>query len=89
MPRIQFTPNLQRHLSCPPRAVAGDTVGSALQAVFADHPALRGYVVDEQGRLRKHVSVFVDGYQIRDRLRLTDAVNESSEIYVAQALSGG
>lgn len=89
MPQIQFTPNLQRHLSCPPRAVSGGTVAAALQAVFAEHPALRGYVVDDQGRLRKHVAVFVDGYQIKDRIRLSDPVNEGSEIYVAQALSGG
>ncbi|BAU49116.1 thiamine biosynthesis protein ThiS [Sulfurifustis variabilis] len=89
MPRILFTPNLQRHLSCPPRAVAGETVAAALQAVFAEHPALRGYVVDDQGRLRKHVAVFVDGCQIRDRVRLSDPVGEDGEIYIAQALSGG
>lgn len=89
MPQILFTPNLQRHLSCPPCAVPGDTVAAALQAVFQEHPALRGYVVDDQGRLRKHVAVFVDGYQIRDRVSLSDPVTEGSEIYVAQALSGG
>lgn len=89
MPHVQFTPNLQRHLDCPPRAVAGGTVAAALEAVFADNPGLRGYVLDDQGRLRKHVAVFVDGDQISDRMYLSDRVREDSDIFVMQALSGG
>lgn len=89
MPLIQFTPNLERHLACPPRAVAGHTVAAALQAVFTDNPGLRGYVLDDQGRLRKHVIVFVDGAQVADRERLSDPVREHSDIFVMQALSGG
>lgn len=89
MPRVVFTPNLQRHLACPPRAVAGRTVAAALQEVFADNPVLRGYVLDDQGQLRQHVAIFVDGHQINDRARLTDPVREASEVFVVQALSGG
>lgn len=89
MPQVQFTPNLERHLACPPRAVAGRTVGAALDAVFAENPALRGYVLDDQGRLRKHVAVFVDGDQISDRVHLSDPVKDDSDIFVMQALSGG
>lgn len=89
MPQLAFTPNLQRHLDCPPRAVAGATVAAALRAVFADNPRLRGYVLDDQDRLRQHVAIFVDGRMITDRVHLSDAVRESSEIFVMQALSGG
>ncbi len=89
MPQVLFTPNLNRHLACLPRAVSGQTVAAALQAVFADNPALRGYVLNDQGQLRQHVAVFVDGHMIGDRIHLTDPVNESSEIFVVQALSGG
>lgn len=89
MPQVVFTPNLQRHLSCPPRAVAGETVAATLQAVFADHPGLRGYVLDDQGRLRQHVAIFVDGRRINDRAHLSDPVRPESEVLVMQALSGG
>lgn len=89
MPQVQFTPNLERHLACPPRAVAGRTVGATLHAVFAENPVLRGYVLDDQGRLRKHVAVFVDGDQISDRVHLSDPVKDDSDIFVMQALSGG
>lgn len=69
--------------------VTATTVGAALADAFARVPAVKGYVVDEQGRVRKHVAVFVDGKQIADRARLDDAVGAASEIYVLQALSGG
>jgi molybdopterin synthase sulfur carrier subunit len=89
MPTVHFTANLTRHVSCPSVHVDGATVGEVLEAVFEQNPRLRGYVVDEQGAVRKHMNVFVDGQQIRDRERLGDAVGAASEIHVMQALSGG
>ena len=89
MPRVVFTSNLQRHVSCPEREVSGSNVAQALARVFSESPQVREYVLDEQGHVRKHVSIYVDGQRIRDRERLTDPVGESSEIYVLQALSGG
>jgi sulfur carrier protein ThiS len=89
MPTVAFTPNLRRHLDCPEVTVAAATVADALEAVFRDHPRLRGYVLDEQGRLRRHVAVFVGGELIHDRERLSDAVAANQDIFVMQALSGG
>ena len=89
MPRIVFTSNLQRHVACPDRDVPGATVAQALAAVFADAPEVRDYVLDEQGHVRRHIAIFVDGQRIADRERLTDAVAPHSEICVLQALSGG
>jgi molybdopterin synthase sulfur carrier subunit len=67
----------------------GATVAEVLAAGLADDPLLAGYVLDEQGRLRKHVNIYLDGALITDRLRLSDAVTPGAEIYVLQALSGG
>ena len=89
MPTIRFTDNIQRHIECPPRAVSGSRVRDALDAYFAEHPRARGYVLDEQGRLREHMAIFVNGGQLRDRVGLTDAVDEEGIIDVIQALSGG
>jgi hypothetical protein len=86
---VVFTPNLKRHVDCPDVAVPGATVREVLDRVFADHPRLRGYVVDERGALRKHMTIFIDGRQITDRLQLSDAVLPASELYIMQALSGG
>ena len=89
MPRVVFTSNLQRHVSCPESNVAGETVAQALAAVFAEAPRVRDYVLDEQGHVRKHVHIYVDGQRIADRERLSDTVQPLSEICVLQALSGG
>jgi hypothetical protein len=89
MPQVSFTQNLQRHLSAPPRQAPGVTVREALDHVFRENPRLRGYVLDDQNRLRKHVAIFVDGQMIHDRDRLSDEVGPASELFVMQALSGG
>jgi molybdopterin synthase sulfur carrier subunit len=86
---VTFTPNLQRHVESPSETVTGDTVRAVLEAVFANNPRLRGYVLDDQGALRRHMMIFVDNQQITDRDRLTDPVLATSEVYVMQALSGG
>ena len=86
---VVFTPNLQRHVECPPEGVVGSTVRVVLDAVFAQNPRLRGYVLDDQGALRRHMMIFVDGQQLADRDHLSDLVGDTSEIYVMQALSGG
>jgi hypothetical protein len=87
--RVVFTKNLQRHVACPPTDAAGNTVREVLDVVFASIPRLRGYVLDETGCLRKHMTIFVDGDLITDRRSLSDMVGSESEIYVMQALSGG
>ncbi|HYC46689.1 MAG TPA: MoaD/ThiS family protein [Burkholderiales bacterium] len=89
MPRVVFTSNLQRYVACPETEVAGATVAQALTAVFMETPQIRDYVLDEQGHVRRHVHIYVDGTRIGDRERLSDAVTPTSEIFVLQALSGG
>jgi molybdopterin converting factor small subunit len=89
MAKVVFTPNIQRHVTLPESEVSGRTVRDVLDAVFAENPQARGYVLDDQLGLRKHMTIFVDGRMIRDRARLSDAVSQSSTVYVFQALSGG
>jgi sulfur carrier protein ThiS len=50
---------------------------------------LLGYVLDDQGALRRHVAVYVNGRPVKDRVRLGDPVGPDDEIHVIQALSGG
>jgi hypothetical protein len=89
MARVAFTENIQRHVACPPTNACGTTVREVLDNVFAANPQARSYVLDDQGAVRRHMSIFVDGVLIRDRARLSDPVAETSTVYVFQALSGG
>ena len=89
MPRITFTSHLERHVACPSDIVTGDTARASLDTYLSRHPQVRPYLFDEQGTLRQHVVIFIDGEQARDRHALADPVSPDSEIYVMQALSGG
>jgi sulfur-carrier protein len=89
MATVIFTPNVQRHVGCPRAEARGGTVREVLDNVFAANPQARGYVLDDQSALRRHMTIFVDGRMIRDRARLADTVGEASTIHVFQALSGG
>jgi len=60
-----------------------------LERYFESWPAVRDYVLDNQGEVRHHVKVLVDGRNLRDRRKLMDRLNPDSEVYVSQALSGG
>jgi len=89
MAKIVFTPNIQRHVICQETEVSGGSVREALDNAFAANPQARSYVLDDQAALRRHMTIFVDGRAIRDRVRLSDPVTAGSTIYVFQALSGG
>jgi molybdopterin synthase sulfur carrier subunit len=89
MATVRFTQNIQRHVSCPTREAAGRTLREVLDVYFRDNERARGYVLDEQGRIRQHMVVFIDGEAVRDRNALGDAVGPDAVIDVIQALSGG
>ena len=89
MATVRFTRNIQRHVSCPIREISGDTLRAVLDGYFRENERARGYVLDEQGKIRQHMVVFIDGELVRDRDSLTDPVQPNSMIDVIQALSGG
>ncbi|HEY9219150.1 MAG TPA: MoaD/ThiS family protein [Phenylobacterium sp.] len=89
MAKIAFTRHLEAVGPSQPVDYAGETVGEVLAAVAADYPRLKGYVLDDQGRVRKHIAIFVDGALRPREKALGLPVGEASEVYVFQALSGG
>jgi molybdopterin synthase sulfur carrier subunit len=63
----------------------GDSVGDVLRELERRYPSVTGWILDEQGRVRAHVNVFVDGERIREDSRLApDAV-----VHVLPSISGG
>jgi hypothetical protein len=86
---LHFTQNLTRHTDCPTAQLAAATVAELFERYFEQWPAVRDYVLDNQGEVRHHVKVLVDGRNLRDRRKLMDHLNADSEVYVFQALSGG
>jgi sulfur-carrier protein len=89
MPKVSFTPHLRRHVECPNGPADGATVREVLESYFSQHPLVRNYVLDEQGELRRHVVLFVNGEQVTDRAKQAEPIGANDELYVMQALSGG
>jgi sulfur-carrier protein len=89
MATVHFTSNLRRHVDCPTVDAEGATVREILDQAFTQNPRLGTYVLDDQGHVRKHMRILVDGHAITDLEKQSDAVRPASEIWVMQALSGG
>ena len=87
---VKFTYALKRFFpKLTDTTAAGKTLRAVLEELEARYPGVTRYVLDDQGRLRQHVNIFIDGTMIKDRNALSDPFQENSEIYIMQALSGG
>ena len=87
--RIVFTQQLRRFTATPELSTPAPTLRAALEAAFALNPALRGYVLDDQGHMRRNVVAFIDGRRCLERVRLDAPLQPDSQVHVLQALSGG
>jgi sulfur-carrier protein len=89
MAHVAFTAQLQRFTDTPEFDTTAATLREALEAAFRLNARLRQYILDEQGHLRQHVVVFIEGRRVRDRVGLTDPLAPADRVYVLQALTGG
>jgi sulfur-carrier protein len=65
------------------------TAAQVIEAVAREHPGLRDRVLDEQGKLRRHVNIFIDGENARFLGGLAAQVGADSEMWIHPSLSGG
>ena len=69
----------------PMHQVPGGTVGDVLRELERRHPQITGWILDEQGHVRRNVNVFVNGEQIREDASLST----DDEVQVLPSISGG
>jgi molybdopterin synthase sulfur carrier subunit len=65
--------------------VPGETVGAALRSLEAQHPAIAGWILDEQGHIREHVNVFVN----RALAQEGDPLTADDRVQVLPSITGG
>ncbi len=90
MAHVTFTSHLTRFF---PDLAEGDvdaaTVRELVDALDRRYPGFASYVVDDTGRLRPHVNIFVGEEPISDRNALGDRLGPGTPVFIVQALSGG
>ncbi len=67
-------------------AATGATVAEVLADLERRHPGMRFRMVDEQGRIRVHIRIFVN---TREAKALSEPVVAGDEVHLICALSGG
>ena len=65
--------------------VAGATIAELLVALERDQPALHGWILDERGRIRRHINVFINGEKGGEETE----VHADDRVDVLPAISGG
>jgi molybdopterin converting factor small subunit len=86
MPKVVLTGSIRQHAGGLGEVrLDGATVGAVVKALEDAYPALRGWVVDEQGRLRRHVKLFLGGTAVS----LEAPVGPDDELHIIAAISGG
>ena len=65
------------------------TAAEVIEAVAREYPGIRDRVLDEQGQLRRHVNIFIDGENARSLGGLSAQVCSASELWIHPSISGG
>jgi molybdopterin synthase sulfur carrier subunit len=86
---IAFTPHLRAVAPAGVSDCPGATLAEVLNALSPDYPRLNDYVRDDQGRLRKHIAIFIDGAMVARETALAQPLGATTDVFVFQALSGG
>jgi molybdopterin converting factor small subunit len=85
MARVRLRAPLKELAGATDLQLAGATVGELLRELERAHPALAGWVLDERGRIREHVNVFVNGDHGREETPLAP----DDRVHVLPAITGG
>jgi sulfur-carrier protein len=65
------------------------TIIEAIELLGREYPGIRQRVLDDQGAIRRHVNVFVDGENVRFAQGDATQVTQASEVRIYPAMSGG
>lgn len=69
--------------------VAAATVGEALKVLDATHGGILAKIVDDEGKIRRFINVYVGDEDVRFLDGLNTAVGARDEISIIPAIAGG
>lgn len=69
--------------------VNGDTVLAMLEDLEQKHPGIKERIMDEGGKVRRFVNVYVNGDDIRFLQNVDTALKDGDSISIVPAIAGG
>lgn len=87
--KVRLTANLQRYYPTPVFEIEAASVAEILKKMDEVRPHFSHYILEDNGAIRKHVNIFVDGEVVRDKSTAQIVLQPGSEVHIMQALSGG
>lgn len=69
--------------------VAGTTVGEVLDALYAEHPAVRAQLQTDEGELHRFVNLYVNDEDVRLLDWLDTPVTDGDTLLILPAMAGG
>ena len=87
--KVRLTANLQRYYPKAQFEIAATSVVDLLQKMDEVRPHFSHYILEDNGAIRKHVNIFIDGDIVLDKSTAQIPLQPGSEIHIMQALSGG
>ena len=89
MAKVTLTANLKKYFPHHDLVIPGDTVFAVLQKMDEIRPHFSSYILEDNGAIRRHVNIFIDGKMLRDKSHVVVPVDHENQIHIMQALSGG
>ena len=90
MPVLKLAALMRYYVGNQPEVpVEGRTVLEALEDAVEKYPALKFHIFEGDGKLRRHINVFVNEENIREMKGLKTRLKEADRIVLLASISGG
>jgi molybdopterin synthase sulfur carrier subunit len=90
MVQVNFTSHLEVFFpTLKSQKVEAQTLSELFSNLNQLYPGISSYLIEDNGEIRKHVNVFLDGVLIENKSKKNQSLEGISEVFILQALSGG
>jgi molybdopterin synthase sulfur carrier subunit len=90
MPSVRFPPALKYYVdNHSEMEISASSVTELLAALVTRYPSLKFHLLDADGKLRRHFSVFVNGEHIRELDGMNTLLKANDKIILMASAAGG
>ena len=69
--------------------VSAATTGELIDKIIEQYPSVKHHLVDQEGNLRRHFNVFVNGVHIRDLEGMHTSLKDDDKVILMASAAGG